>query len=166
MVPIGRFSTPHGVRGEIKFRPYEGIEDFIWGEVFVVINKSLRRLEVEKVRGQTGYFLLTLEGVTQREEAATLAGIEVSVPETELPEPQEGEYYYKDLVGLAVRTDDGQDLGRITRVFSAGHGNDVFEIQGPLGEVLVPVIAETIKEVNMEEKLVIVHLLEGLLGEE
>jgi len=166
MVPIGRFSTAHGVKGEIKFKPYEGIEEFIWDEVFVIGGKGLRSLVVDKVREQTGYFLLTLSGVNQREEAALLAGVEVSVPEESLPSPPPGEFYYKDLVGLAVHTDDGQDLGHISRVFSAGGGNDVFEIKGPLGEVLVPVIAETIKEVNIKEKKVVVHLLEGLLGED
>jgi len=166
MVPIGRFSTPHGVKGEIKFKPYEGIDDFIWDEIFVIINKGLKALVVEGVRGHTGYFLLTIKGLTLREEAAHFTGLEVSIPESELPTAPEGEYYYKDLVGLAVRTDDGRDLGNISRVFSAGGGNDVFEIQGPLGEVLVPVIEETIKEVNIKEKLIIVHLLEGLLNEE
>ncbi len=166
MVPIGRFGAPHGVRGEIKFKPYDGIEEFIWDEVFVITVKGLRTLVVKKYRRQMDFFLLTLQGVTQREEAALLTGAEVSVPEVKLPEPSEGEYYYKDLVGLAVRTDDGRDLGKISRVFSAGGGNDVFEINGPLGEVLVPVIEETIKEVNMKEKVVVVHLLEGLLGEE
>jgi len=166
MIPIGRFSSPHGVKGEIKFRAYEGIEEFIWDEVFVIGDKGLKNLVIVNVRTQTGYFLLTLEGLNQREEAALLAGMEASVPEIALPEPPEGEYYYKDLLGLAVRTDDGRDLGSISRVFSAGGGNDVIEIQGPFGEVLIPVIKETIKEVNMDEKLVTVHLLEGLLGEE
>jgi len=166
MVPIGRFSTPHGVKGEIKFRPYEGIEEFIWDKVFVILNKGLTPLYVTKVREQTGLFLLTLRGYNQREEVAPLAGVEVSVPEEEIPELSEGEYYYKDLVGLNVRADDGRELGSISRVFSAGSGNDVFEIKGPLGEILLPVIPETIKEVRMKEKLVIVHLLEGLLGEE
>ncbi len=166
MVPIGRFSTPHGVKGEIKFKPYDGIEDFIWDKVFVILNKGLKPLYVTKVREQTGLFLLTLEGYNQREESAPLAGVEVSVPEKDIPEPPAGEYYYKDLVGLNVRADDGRELGSISRVFSAGGGNDVFEIKGPLGEILLPVIPETIKEVRMEDKQVIVHLLEGLLGEE
>jgi len=166
MVPIGRFGAPHGIRGEIKFKPYDGLEDFIWDEVSIITPKGLKTLIVKKIRRQMDFFLLTLNGLNQREEAAQLTGAEVSIPEVKLPEPPEGEYYYKDLLGLAVRTDDGRDLGEITRVFSAGGGNDVFEIKGPLGEVLVPVIEETIKEVNIKEKVVVVHLLEGLLTEE
>jgi len=165
MVPIGRFSTPHGVSGEIKFRPYEGIEGFIWDKVYVILNKGLTPFYVTKVREQTGLFLLTLKGYNQREDVAPLAGVEVSVPEKEIPEPPEGEYYYKDLLGLNVRADDGRELGKVSRVFSAGGGNDVFEIKGPLGEILLPVIPETIKEVRMQDKLVIVHLLEGLVEE-
>ncbi|MFQ5480901.1 MAG: ribosome maturation factor RimM [Thermodesulfobacteriota bacterium] len=165
LVPLGRFGAPHGVRGEIKFKPYEGIEDFIWTEIYVVMNKNLRRLQVENVRTQTGAFLLTIRGINQREEAALHTGLEVSVPLDKIPEPEEGEYYYKDLEGLAVITDDGKELGFIRDVFSAGGGNDVFEVKGPFGEVLIPVTGDTILEVNLEEKRVRVHLLEGLLPE-
>ncbi len=163
LVPIGRFASPHGVRGEIKFKPYDGIEDFIWDEVFVIFNKTLRRLQIDKVRRQTDNFLLTIRGINQREEAALHTGLEVSVPEEMVPSPEEGEFYYKDLRGLAVFADDGRDLGFITDVFSAGGGNDVIEVTGVFGEVLIPVTAETILEVNMEEKSLRVHLLEGLL---
>jgi 16S rRNA processing protein RimM len=164
-VPIGRFSSPHGVRGEIKFRPYEGVEDFIWEEVFVSLGGSEKSIEVLKVREHTGCFLLTLGGYGQREESAALSGVEVLVPEDTLPELEEGEYYYKDLVGLEVRTDDGRGLGHIKEVFAAGPGNEVFEVQGPYGEVLLPVTEETILEVNIEKGFVLVHLLEGLLDE-
>ncbi len=165
LVPIGRFGTPHGIKGEIKFRPYDGVEEFIWDVVSVIFNKGLRRLEVKKVRTQTGGFLITLDGVNQREEAALFTGLEVSVPESELPETSSDEYYYKDLEGLAVITDDCRDLGFITKVFSAGGGNDVFEVTGPNGEVLIPVTEETILEINLEEHQVKVHLLEGLLSD-
>ncbi len=164
-VPIGRFSSPHGVRGEIKFRPYEGVEDFVWEEVFVSLGGSEKSIEVLKVRQHTGCFLLTLGGYRQREESAVLAGAEVLVPEETLPELEEGEYYYKDLVGLRVRTDDGRDLGHIKEVFAAGPSNEVYEVQGPYGDVLLPVTKETILEINMEEGYVLVHLLEGLLDE-
>jgi len=153
------------VRGEIKFRPYEGVEGFIWEEVFVSLAGGEKSLEVSRVREHTGCYLLTLSGYTQREESAALTGKEALVSEETLPELEEGEYYYKDLVGLAVRTDDGRDLGHIKEVFSAGGSNDVFEIQGPYGEVLLPVTEETIIEVNPDEGFVLVHLLEGLLNE-
>lgn len=165
MIPIGRFASPHGIKGEIKFKPYEGVEDCIWEEVFVLFNKELRKLVVKKVRAQTGGFLITLAGVTQREEAALFTGLVVSVPEALLPRTEAGEYYYKDLEGLAVITDDGRDLGLITKVFSAGGGNDVFEVNGRAGEVLIPVTEETILEINIEEHQVRVHLLEGLLSD-
>ncbi len=165
MVAIGRFGSPHGVRGEIKFRPYEGVEDFIWDEVFVNVKEGLRRLEVTGVREHTRVFLLTLKGFNEREESAPLAGREVSVPESSIPPLPEGEYYYKDLAGLVVRSDDGRDLGRVKRVFSAGSGNDVFEIWGEYGEILVPRTKDTVKEINIEEGFMVVHLLEGMLEE-
>jgi len=165
MVAIGRFSSPHGVRGEVKFRPFEGVDDFIWDEVFVRQDDREPRLEVVGVRGHTGSFLLTIRGYDQREDAACLKGLEALVPESSLPDLEEGEFYHKDLVGLPARTDDGRELGLVKKVFPAGAGSDVMEINGPFGEVLVPVTEETILEVNLESEYVLVHMPEGLLNE-
>ncbi len=165
MVPIGRFSSPHGVRGEIKFRPYDGVEDFIWKEVFVCLKDSPEGIEVKKVRTHTRGFILTLAGFDEREDSAALTGREALVLEDTLPELEEGEFYYKDLLGLAVRTDDGRSIGEVREVFPAGPANDVLDIEGPYGEVLVPVTPETIIEVNLDKGYVLIHLLEGLIEE-
>jgi len=166
MVAIGKFSSPHGVRGEVKFRPFEGVDDFIWDELFVRQDEREVRLDVSGVRSHTGSFLLTIRGYEQREDAARLAGLEALVPESSLPDLEEGEFYHKDLIGLLARTDGGRDLGPVKKVFPAGAGSDVMEIDGPFGEVLVPVTEETILEVNLDKGYVLVHLIEGLLDED
>lgn len=79
-----------------------------------------------------------LSGAGDRDAAAALVGTEIWVPRTALPKPRAGEYYWADLEGLAVRTVEGVDLGRVSHLFATG-ANDVMVVQGER-ERLVPFV--------------------------
>ncbi len=78
---------------------------------------------------------------------------------------RDGERETVDLVGARVLTDDGRDLGRVKEIIPTG-SNDVLVASGRYGEVLIPAIEGVVLEVDIEGKLVTVHLLEGLLPQE
>ena len=84
------------------------------------------------------------------------------IDETLLPEPEPGEYYQRDLIGMSVVTTEGQELGEVTAIIETG-ANDVFEIHGPLGEVLIPFINDVVIEIDTQKGLITVDPLEGLL---
>ncbi len=159
---IGRITGLHGVRGEVKFIPYGEIEDFLWKAVFVEKKKGLTQIEIEKTRRHKSGFLILFKGYSTIESSRELVGLEVMVSKTDVPDLPEGEYYHSDLLGLEVITDEAKPLGKITGIISTG-ANDVITVEGPDGEVLIPVTEETIKEVDIEGNRITVHLLEGLL---
>ncbi len=159
-LPIGKIAGVHGIKGEIKVRPYGDLEVFAWDAVYITGKDS--PYTVRRIRRHKGVYIVELEGVSTREDAGSLTGREVSAPKEDLPEPPEDEYYYFDLIGMDVWTDDGRLLGPIVNIIATG-SNDVLEIKGPFGEVLVPATKETILEVSVEKKKVTVHLLQGLL---
>ena len=72
-----------------------------------------------------------------------------------------GLYYHHQLIGLAVFTEEGEHLGELTEVLETG-ANDVYVVTGPQGELLLPVIADVIRSVDLESHRLTVHLLEGL----
>ena len=152
----------HGVKGEIKVHPYGDIEGLVWDAIYIAGKEGA--YAVSRVRRHKGIYIVKLEGISTREDADALAGREVLVPKEKLAEPAEGEYYYFELIGMEVWTDGGRHLGAIVNIIATG-SNDVLEIKGPLGEVLVPVTKDSVLEVSIEKKRVTVHLLQGLLGE-
>jgi len=184
-VAIGRVTGPHGVRGEVKVMPYGGVEDFIWKRVYlsgrpnaVVIRKAgspepeppegvvvKKTLKVRSVRRHGSLFLVTFEGVVTREEAAALRGFTVEVPRDELPVLAEGEYYYRDLIGLEVETVDGRTLGTVKDIITTG-GSDVLDVKGPDGETMLPLSEDVIKEIDTEGGRITVRLLPGLIEED
>ncbi len=157
-VAIGRITGVHGIKGEIKVAPYGDLEGLAWKSVYI----ADKEYKIIRSRPHKGIYLVVLDGVSTRDEAGSLTGRDVSVLKEDIPEPPEDEYYYFDLIGMEVWTDDNRFLGKIINIIATG-SNDVLEIKGPLGEVLVPATVEMIQEVSMERKKVTVHLLQGIL---
>lgn len=162
LVPIGKIIGAHGIKGEVKVFPYGELEDFELKTVLVSAKEAVKSFTVKRVRKHKEVYILELEGVSVRNDAEALIGAEVGVPKDELPELDEDEYYYMDLVGMDVMTDEGKYLGSISNVIATG-SNDVFEVDGPFGTVLIPALDNIIIEVDAVGRKVTVRLMEGLL---
>ena len=79
------------------------------------------------------------------------------------PELEEGTYYIVDLIGLDVYSDEGNLLGKMDDVFNSG-SCDIYVVKDMLGkQLLLPAISDVIKEINLDEKKIVVHLLKGLI---
>jgi 16S rRNA processing protein RimM len=106
--------------------------------------------------------LLRLEGCVSQEMARTLAGCELCVRRDELPPPPEGEFYWFDLEGLTVYTDDGTCLGRVEEFFPTG-SNEVLVVRQGSQETLVPFIKDVILTVDAAQGTLHVRAIPGLL---
>jgi 16S rRNA processing protein RimM len=105
--------------------------------------------EVNSGRLQGKLVLAKLVGCDDRDQAEALIGAEIAIPRSALPATRPGEYYWADLVGLAVITTDGVELGRIDRLFETG-ANDVIVVAGER-ERLVPYVWEqVVRQVDLE----------------
>lgn len=162
VILVGKIIGVHGVKGSVKVLSYREFDLTDLRALFV--NRMQKSFAVKGIRRHKGIFIIELEGYTDRNSSELLVGSEVSITKDQLPGLSEDEYYLHDLEGLDVWADDGRRLGSITNVFSTG-SNDVIEVKGPFGEVLLPSITEVIKEVDLKGRRLVVHLLEGLLTE-
>ncbi len=97
--------------------------------------------------------ILRLEGCNDRDQAAELIGTEIGVNRSELPEPEDGHYYWSDLIGLKVVHRDGTELGKIKEMLETG-AHDVMVVQGEQ-ERLVPFVKdEVVISVDLNERQV------------
>ena len=162
---IGRVIKPHGVTGEVRVQLLTDLpERFEWLEYVYVGEQKPRRIPVESVRFHREFVLLKLAGYPTRDEAELLRGELLQVPEEEAIPLEEGEYFLYQLVGLEVLTEDGQFLGRLTEVLETG-ANNVFVIDGPQGQYLVPDIPDVVREIDVEGGRLVIRPLPGLLGD-
>jgi 16S rRNA processing protein RimM len=163
---IGRITKPHGVRGEMRVVVYTDVpERFEWLETVYLSadewDDDPLRVVVESVRPHGDLFIIALESYDTRESVDPLRGMWLQVPVAEAVPLEEGEVYLYQLIGLAVESDTGEQLGNVTDVIETG-ANFVFVINGADGELLIPDIAEVVLSVDVVEKRMIVHLLPGL----
>ena len=105
---------------------------------------------------------LTLEGLDDPAAADALRGSTVAVALADLPARAPGEFYYYEAVGCAVTTTDGRRLGVIEEVFATG-ANDVWVVRDGAAEVLVPVIDNVVKSIDLDGRMMVVEAVPGLL---
>lgn len=162
---IGVITRPHGLRGEVRVLPDTDFPDRFLRLRQVLVGDPDRAVpfEVEGVRPHGRFFLLKLRGVDTLEAAEALRGEEVRVTREEAVELPEGQFYVADVLGLEVRTVEGEVLGRVYEVLRTG-ANDVYVVKGK-AEILLPAIADVVQEINPQAGRITVRLLPGLVRE-
>ena len=150
---LGYISAVHGIKGWVKVhswtRPMEAILDYQpW-----LLGEDKRPVKIADGRKQGKGLAALLPGFKDREQAATLVGLQIFVRRDQLPATDEDEYYWSDLEGLGVHTTKGEVLGRVERLMETG-ANDVLVIRGER-EHLVPFIqGQYVTRVDLEAGLI------------
>ncbi len=154
---LGRVVAPFGVQGWIKIQPYteapSGLENY--PEFWVGTKEPYGRFEVEQVAVHGRSVLCKLKGISIREEAARLRGCEVGVLRRELPQSHPDEFYWADLIGVAVINTEGIAFGTIAEMIDNG-AQSVMVVSGERDR-MIPFVPAIVIEVSLEERQVIVE---------
>lgn len=156
-VVMGRVAAPYAVKGWLKLKTFtEHLDSLLDYEVWQIGKggdwKPYRLLD-GRIHGQT--LLASLEGVNDRTAAEALVGKDVAVSREEMPEADEDEWYWDDLIGLQVVNLAGEALGRVDGLLETG-ANDVLQVRDGETERLLPFVEAVVKEVDLEAGRVVV----------
>ncbi len=162
---IGSIATTHGVHGEVKVYPttddpgrYKKIK-----EVILDNGKEQKTAHIEQTKFFKQMVIVKFRECNTMDEAEKLRGYELYVTREHAIPLKKNEYYIADLIDMQVLTDEGAALGVIEDVLQTG-ANDVYVVQQPSGkEILLPAIRDCILFVDVPEKKMTVHILDGLL---
>jgi 16S rRNA processing protein RimM len=156
LVVMGRIVAPYGILGWVKVKPDTEQLDGLLAYKTWLIGKGTDWLEVklEKAKVHNDVLHVKLSGVNDRDAAFTCKGKQVAVPKATLPELEDNEYYWSDLIGLEVKNQQGVGFGKVIDVFETG-ANDVVVVKGEV-ERLIPFIAQTILEVSLDNQTMLV----------
>ena len=162
---IGQIVNTFGIKGMVKVKPFtDNIERFSNLEKIYIKNKSGQtEYKIQEVKYHKNMLLVKFEGIENPEQADLLRNSYLIV-DRETEEPLEaGRYYIVDMIGLDVFTDDNEYLGKLEDIYNTG-SNDIYVVKNELGkQVLLPAIEDVIKNIDMDNKKVIVHLIPGLV---
>jgi 16S rRNA processing protein RimM len=164
-VITGRVIKPYGVFGWVKVELLSANpQRFQPGNTFILEGKERgERLLLEEARQGSGVLLAKFQGLESREEAEKIAGRLLMVTPQEVGEATPGEVWEHQLLGIKVSTREGRYLGEVAEVLETG-ANDVLVVRGDT-ECLIPMTREVVMEIDLEEGIVIIEPLPGLLEE-
>ena len=162
---IGQIVNTFGIKGMVKIKPFtDDIRIFDKLEKIYIENKKSRKeYVIEEVKYHKNMVLMKLKGIDTPEDANLLRQSYLLIDRDKEEPLEEGTYYIVDLLGLEVYTDEDKLLGTVQDIFNTG-STDIYIVKDEQGkQVLLPGISEVIKEINLEDKKIIVHLIPGLI---
>ncbi len=165
--PIGRVVKPHGVKGKVKVDYFgETLTPFPYPRVFIRdLSGRPIPFEVLEATPQPPRIILKLKGIDRIEETQILIGKELLIPRGDFPKLQEGEYYWFEIIGMAVETEKGRRIGTVKEIFPTG-ANDVYIVEGRRREICLPAIEQVIREIDVQNRVIRVAPMKGLWEEE
>ena len=160
IIKLGKITAPQGIKGEVRVYPYTD-QPTRFSEIEAVLLNG-RRCRIEKARYMKNMAVLKLEGIDDRNAAEAMRNRELLLPREELWKQPEDTYFVDDLVGCAVVSEDGAPVGTLKTIHSRP-AQDLYEIEREDGSsFLLPAVKEFVKDVKTDEKIIVIHLIEGL----
>ncbi len=164
LLPIGRVIKPHGIKGKMKVKYFgDDPKTFSSYRELILMNPE-GRLQAYQVLGvvpQLTQLIVQLKGIERPEEVQPLIGREIFVNRDSLPDLAKDEYYWADLLGMDVVTEQGKQIGRVKEIFSTA-AHDVFIVEGKRGEIFLPAVEDVIESIDCEKGMMKVRSREGL----
>jgi len=161
---VGVIANTHGIRGEVKVFPTtDDPKRYEWlKEVLLDTGKEKLPLEISHVRFFKNLVIVKFKGIDNINDIEKYKGNDLFVTRENAVPLEEDEYYIADIIGAMAYTEDGKEFGILKDVLETG-ANLVYVIEHEGKDVLIPVIPDCVKDVDVEEKKVVVHILPGLM---
>lgn len=162
---IGQIVNTFGIKGIVKVNPFTNdISQFEKIKSILLDKKgNLMEMQIEEVKYSKNQVLLKLKGIETIEEAEKYRNCYLKIPREKAKKLPKDTYFIADLIGLEVYTDEGTLLGKLDDIYNSG-ANDIYVIKDKLGkQILLPAIKDVIKQINLEQEKIIVHILKGLI---
>lgn len=166
-IAIGKIIQIHGINGYVKAISYSGILERFSDlkTLYIEIDDETKGLILEDVILRDDNALIKFRSIHSREEAAPLVQRDLLVPYENRIELPKGIFFIHDLVGMKVFDIDGNYLGVLENISQMGN-NDIYQVNKGKDEILIPAISQFIKEISLEEKRIVVQLVDGMISPE
>ncbi|MBR7879972.1 MULTISPECIES: ribosome maturation factor RimM [Bacillus amyloliquefaciens group] len=167
---VGKIVNTHGIKGEVRvisktdfaeerYKPGNTLYLFAEGAAEPIkVTVSAHRLHKQ-------FHLLQFKEMPSLNEVEHLRNMVIKVPEEDLGELKEDEFYFHEIIGCEVVSEDGELIGTVKEILTPG-ANDVWVVaRKGKKDALIPYIASVVKDININEKKIKIHVMEGLINE-
>jgi len=164
---VGTLRRSHGIRGDLLMDVMTDFPERLKPGTFVFLGEKKQPLKITRRRSHNDGLILGFEGISSAEQTTKYRAQLVYVQADDRPQLPDGEYYHHQVLGLQVVVEDGAVLGVISEIIITG-ANDVYVVSADdpqKKDILIPAIQQVILDVDLEKKIMRVHLLPGLVDD-
>ena len=162
---IGQIVNTFGIKGFVKVKPFtDDMERFAeLSSVLILKNKSLIEMQIEEIKYQKNVVLIKFKGIEDINMAEKYKGCYIKIKRENARKLPKDTYFIADLIGLTVYDENGNILGKVDDIYN-NKVHDIYVVKDDLGkQILLPSIKEVIKQIDIDNHRIIVHLIEGLI---
>ncbi len=162
---VGQIVNTFGIKGQVKVVPFtDDVERFEeLNEVYIEKKNELQLFQIEQVNYHKNMVIIKFKGINTIEEAEKYINCYLKIDRKHAKKLPKDTYFIADLLGLPVYTDEGKLLGKVDDIYNSG-SSDIYVVKDEMGkQVLLPSIPEVLKEIDLKNEKIIVHIIEGLL---
>ena len=154
----------HGVRGELRVSVFTPGAPNLQAGCRIYLGRSDTPNRIARARADKGGWILEVVGISSPEAVQALIGTLIEAADKDIRRDDPDSYFVHELIGLSVVTDDGLDLGHVSEVLQMGTA-DVYVVTGPRGEILLPAIADVVRQIDIAQQFMRITLLPGMLDD-
>lgn len=164
LLEVGKIVNTHGLRGDVKVVAWtdypEVFEDI--ETVYIKKKNEYEKLDITNIKYQKNNLIVKFAQIKDINEAEKYKNFVLYCERANLGELPEGVYYIADLIGSKIVTEDGESIGTVIDVFNTG-SNDIYEVKREEKKnMLIPVIDNVVRKIDIENKTITVSLMDGL----
>ena len=164
---VGVIASTHGLAGEVNVFPTTDEPERYKTLKKVTLDTGrdgMKELEIEHVKFFKKFVIVKFKGWDSINDVERFRGKELTISRDQAIKLAPGEYFTADLVGLMITDEDGKELGTLTDVIKTG-ANDDYEMKRKDNEesVMIPAIADCVKKISLEEGIMVIHVMDGLM---
>lgn len=161
---VGVITSTHGIKGEVKVFPTtdDPTRFEVLKNAYIVYKNEKINVSIKSVKYFKQYVIVKFKEFDDINLVEKYKSCDLIIERKDAVRLEENEYFICDLIGLDVITDEGEEFGVITDVLTSS-ANDIYVVKHNDKEVLLPVIDQCVLDVNLDQKKVLVHIMDGLL---
>ena len=162
---VGQIVNTFGIKGQVKVVPFtDDIERFDeLNQVYIEKKGTMELFDIEKVNYHKNMVIIKFKNIDTIEEANKYRNCYLKIDRKHAKKLPKDTYFIVDLLGLPVYTEEGELLGKVDDIYNSG-SSDIYVVKDELGkQKLLPSIPEVLKEIDLENERIVVHIIQGLL---
>ncbi|WP_108880426.1 ribosome maturation factor RimM [Anderseniella sp. Alg231-50] len=165
-IVLGVITGVHGIQGEVKLKSFTAEPEAI-ASYGPLDTSNGTVLKIKSLKVHKDQFRARIEGVTDRNTAETLRGLELSIARDRLPEPEDDEVYHADLIGLSVLDQTGTRIATVVDIVDFGAGELLeLKLHDVKSTVLMPFSRQTVPDISLDAGTLTIDPPDGLLGDD